>query len=118
MLLTLATLGMSVYGVYAAGSAMADLVGILDGRHLEIWADLGQLGLGSLLVLASAFVRVLIPGGLALAISALLGLQALSLHNETHLYGAVLLGVQVARGFFAAGLVALAYVGARRPGHF
>jgi hypothetical protein len=40
---------------------------------------------GALLVLAAAFVRVRLPGGVAFAIGAMLGLQALAVHDAVHL---------------------------------
>ena len=51
------------------------------------------------------------PGGLALAVGGLLGLQSISLHNDSYLYGQVLLFPQFVRVGFAAILVGLAYVG-------
>jgi hypothetical protein len=54
------------------------------------------------------------PGGLALAVGAMLALQALSLHNDLHFYGDILLAPQLARGLLAGCLAALAYAGARR----
>ena len=110
-MLSLASLGMAVYGLYSAGLGVADLFGVVG---LDWWADLTLVGLGLLLMLASAFVRVLMPGGLALAASAVLGLQALSLHNDFHFYGAILVAPQVARGVLGAGLLALAFAGARQ----
>jgi len=109
-MLSLASLGMAVYGLYSAGLGVADLFGVVG---LDWWADLTLVGLGLLLMLASAFVRVLMPGGLALAASAVLGLQALSLHNDFHFYGAILGAPQVARGMLGGGLLVMAYAGAR-----
>jgi hypothetical protein len=48
--------------------------------------------------------------------SALLSLQALSLHNDLHFFGATMPVIQAARGTFAALLVALAYRGGRQAG--
>jgi hypothetical protein len=109
-MLTVSTLGMTFYGLYAAGAGFVDLVG---PRRLELWANLGGMVFGVLLLLGAAFVRVLMPGGLALAIGALLGLQALAIHDAAHLYGGVEPAPQIARGAFAAVLVLLAHVGAR-----
>jgi hypothetical protein len=61
-------------------------------------------------VLSAAFVRVQLPGGLALAIGAMLGLQALAVHTSAH-FGDGLFP-QIVRGTVAAALVALAYAGA------
>ena len=67
-MLTIASLGMLVYGIYSAGWAVADL---LRGAQLEVWAELGLMAFGALLALAAAFVRVRLPGGLAFAIGQL-----------------------------------------------
>jgi hypothetical protein len=107
-MLSVAVLGMAVYGVYSAGLGVVDLFGVYG---LDWWADLGLLALGLVLVLSAAFVRVLIPGGLALAAGALLGLQALSFHNDVHFYGRVLVLPQVVRGVVAAGLLLMAHAG-------
>jgi hypothetical protein len=112
-MLTAAALGMVGYGLYSVGLGLAGLLGFVA---LEGWADLGLIVLGLLLMLSAAFVRVRMPGGLALALSALLGLQALALHNDLHFFGATMPVVQAARGTFAALLIALAYRGGRQPG--
>jgi hypothetical protein len=109
-MLTAATLGLAAYGIYSAG------LGVMDAFRspgLDWWADLALIVFGSLLLLSSAFVRVRMPGGLALAVSGMLALQALSLHNDLHFYGAILVGPQVARGIVSVGLATLAYLGAR-----
>ena len=107
-MLTIASLGMFSYGIYSVGWAAADLV---RGARLEIWAELGLMAFGALLALASAFVRVRLPGGLAFAIGAILGLQALAVHNAVHLGGGV--APQVVRGSIAVVLVAMALSDAR-----
>lgn len=109
-MLSASTLGMVGYALYSVVAAVVDLVG---AHRLEVLVNLATVFLGLLLLLAAAFVRVLIPGGLALAIAALLGLQALAIHNTPHLWGAFVLGPQVVRGVVAAALVALAYFGGR-----
>jgi hypothetical protein len=101
--LTIASLGMLAYGSYSAGWAIADLI---RGAHLELWAELGLIFFGALLTLAAAFVRVRLPGGLAFAIGAMLGLQALAVHDAVHLGGGLL--PQVARGAIAVVLIAIA----------
>ena len=111
-MLTAATLGMLAYGLYSAGLGVAGLLGFVA---LEVWANLGLIVLGLLLALAAAFVRVRLPGGLALALSAMLGLQALALHNDLHFYGATTVPPQALRGACAALLLVLAYAGGRRP---
>jgi hypothetical protein len=108
-MLSSATLGLAGYGLYAAGSGLA---GLLGASRLEVWADLLLIVLGVVLVVAAAFVRVQIPGGLPLALGALLGLQALALHNAAHLYGRIAPAPQIARGVLAAVLLALGYAGA------
>jgi hypothetical protein len=102
-LLTIASLGMFLYGIYSVGWAAADLIG---GARLELWAELGLVAFGALLALAAAFVRVRLPGGLAFAIGAMLGLQALAVHDAVHLGGGV--SAQIVRGSIAIVLIALA----------
>ncbi len=109
-MLTAATLGMAVYGVYSFVVAVVDL---LFRSRMEVVADLGLAAFGLLLVLAAAFVRVLMPGGLALALGALLGLQALSVHSDVHVAGSLALAPQLLRGAVAVALLVLAYLGGR-----
>ncbi len=108
--LTAATLGLAVYGVYSVGLGAVDA---FRSPGLDWWADAALAVFGLLLLMASVLVRLRIPGGLALAISALAALQALSLHNDMHFYGDILVAPQVVRGVIAAGLAASAYFGAR-----
>ena len=107
-MLTAAALGMFSYGIYSIAWAVADLA---RGARLELWAELGLILFGALLLLAAAFVRVCLPGGVAFAIGAMLGLQALAVHDAVHLG----IGVtpQIARGLLAVALSGLAYVGTR-----
>ena len=107
-MLTFATLGMIAYGIYSISAGVVDL---LSSATLEWWANLWLVVGGTTLVLGAAFVRVSMPGGLALAVGGLLALQSISLHNANHLYGQVVLLPQLARGLFAGVLVALAYLG-------
>jgi hypothetical protein len=109
-MLTAATLGLACYGVYSAGLGVFDL---FRSPGLDWWADVALIVLGLLLLLSSAFVRVRMPGGLALALSMLLALQGLAIHNDLHFYGDILVAPQVARGVMAGGLAALAYIGGR-----
>lgn len=109
-MLTAATIGMAGYGLYSIAFALFDL---LVRSQLETWAALAVIVFGLLLMLSAAFVRVVIPGGLALALGALLGLQALSVYNDSHSATGLLLLPQIARGAMALVLVALAYLGAR-----
>ena len=107
-MLTVASLGMLVYGVYSVGWAALDLA---RGARLELWAELGLAAFGALLILAAAFVRVRLPGGLQFAIGALLGLQALAVHDAVHLGSGV--APQIVRASIAIVLVALALSDAR-----
>jgi hypothetical protein len=107
-MLTAATLGMFSYGAYSVGWAIVDLV---RGARLEYWAEFGIILFGLLLMLSAAFVRVRLPGGLALAIGAMLGLQALAVHSAVHIANGVWL--QVGRAAMAAGFAVLAYAGGR-----
>ena len=91
-----------MYGLYSVVWAAVDLV---RGPQLELWAELGLMAFGALLVLAAAFVRVRLPGGLAFAIGAMLGLQALAVHDAVHLGGGV--APQMVRAAIAIVLVAL-----------
>ena len=107
-MLTTATLGMFSYGVYSVGWALVDL---FRGARLEYWAEFGLILFGLILILSAAFVRVRLPGGLALAIGAMLGLQALAVHSAVHITTG--LGPQIGRAVLSACLVALAYAGGR-----
>jgi hypothetical protein len=107
-MLTVATLGLAAYGVYSAGLGVVDL---FRSPGLDWWADIGLIVLGLLLLLSSAFVRVRLPGGLALAVGAMLALQALSLHDDMHFYGAILVWPQVLRGVVGSSLAVLAFFG-------
>ncbi|HEX7486242.1 MAG TPA: hypothetical protein VF332_08830 [Vicinamibacterales bacterium] len=109
-MLTIATLGLAACGVYSIGLGAVDA---FRPSGLDWWADLALIVGGLLLLLSSALVRVRMPGGLALAMGALLALQALSLHNDMHFYGDILVAPQVIRGLLAAALAGLAYFGAR-----
>jgi hypothetical protein len=105
--LTLASLGMFAYGLYSTGWAIVDL---FRGPGIELWADGLLILFGALLALASAFVRVRIPGGLAVAIGAMLALQALEVHTAAHLDSG--LTPQVGRAVLAFFLVGSALAGA------
>ena len=95
------------YGIYSIGWAVADL---LRGARLELWAELGLMLFGALLVLAAAFVRVRLPGGVAFAIGAMLGLQALAVHDAVHLGTGV--APQIVRGpSWLITLAGLAFIG-------
>ena len=108
-MLTVAALGLAGYGLYSAGLG---LVVLLAGPYrLEWWAGFALLGFGLLLTLSAPLVRVRFPGSLALAIGAMLGLQAFSLHNDMHFYGRIVVFFQLARGAFAALVAVLAWVG-------
>lgn len=105
-MLTTAALGMFAYGFYSAAWAAVDLI---RGARLELWAEAAIIFFGLLLALSAAFVRVRLPGGLALAIGGLFGLQALAVHTAAHLDGGI--APQVGRAVLAAVLVVLSYAG-------
>ena len=107
-MLTFATLGMALYGLF---SIISSLVYWIEGASLEWWANLWLIVAGLILLLSSVFVRISMPGGLALAIGGLLALQSISLHNDGHLYNQISLLSQLARASFSSLLVALAYFG-------
>ncbi len=109
-MLRAATLGMLLYGLHDVVVGAADLIG---AGTLEWWANAWRMLAGAMLLFAAVLVRVSMPGGLALAVAALLGLQSISLHNDAHFYGRLDLMVlpQTLRAVFAATLVALAYFG-------
>ena len=106
-MLPAATLGLAFYGLYSIVAGLEDLVG---PSSLEWWANLWVIAAGAVVLLAAAFVRASMPGGLALAVGGLLGLQSISLHNDPHLYD-MLLVPQLARALVAIVLVGLAYAG-------
>jgi hypothetical protein len=108
-MLTAAAVGMLLYGMYSAGWAVVDLA---RGARLEVWAELGLIVFGALLVLAAAFVRVRLPGGVAFAVGAMLGLQALAVHDAVHLASGV--ASQIAAGVLGLALAALAFAGTKQ----
>ena len=112
-MLRVAALGMFLYGLHDVVVGSADLIG---AGTAEWWANVWRVLAGAMLMLAAALVRVSMPGGLALAVAALLGLQSISLHNDGHFYGRLLLLPQLTRAVFSITLVALAYFGWGRVG--
>lgn len=102
-MLTAATLGMLMYGAYSAVWAVVDL---FRATPLEWWADAIQVLFGVLLMLSAAFVRVRVPGGLPLALGAMLALQALAVHSAAHLDSG--LAPQIGLAVLALGLLAMA----------
>ena len=107
-MLRVAALGMFLYGLHDVVVGAADLIG---AGTLEWWANVWRMLAGAVLMFAAVLVRVSMPGGLALAVAALLGLQSISLHNDPHFYGRLLLVPQLIRAIFSITLVALAYFG-------
>lgn len=107
-MLRAAALGMFLYGLHDVVVGSADLIG---AGTLEWWANAWRMLAGAMLLFAAVLVRVSMPGGLALAVAALLGLQSISLHNDPHFYGRLLLWPQVLRAVFSIVLVGLAYFG-------
>lgn len=107
-MLRAAALGMLLYGLHDVVAGASDL---LRGTVPEWWAASWRMLAGGALALAALFVRASVPGGLALAVAGLLGLQSISLHNDPHIYGDLLLWRQALRAAFSAALVALAWLG-------
>ena len=99
---------MTGYGLYALGAGLVDLFG---PSQLTWMANLIAIALGAMLVVAGVFVRVGLPGSLALALTALFGLQSLSLHSAARLYGQVAPEPQIALALFGVLLAGLAYFG-------
>ena len=110
-MLTVAMLGMTGYGLY---SLVTGLVHLFGSSQLEPLANVGAIVLGAMLLVAGLFVRVRLPGSLALALAALFGLQSLALHDAGHLDGQIAPAPHIARALFAALLIGLAYFGAVR----
>ena len=106
IVLTVATLGLFTYGAY---SIVWPLVDLLRGARLELWAELGLMLFGMMLTLSAALVRVRFPGAIALALGAMLGLQALAVHNAVHL--AQGLAPQIGRAALAVTLLVFARIG-------
>jgi len=109
-MLTAATIGMLSYAGYSAGWAVYD---VIAGARLEWWADLGLALFALLLALGALFVRVRLPGGLAFAIGAMLGLQALAVHTAAHLKNGIT--PQIGRAVLAIVLVVMAHTAASSP---
>ena len=107
-MLTLSVLAMAAYGL---GSALWAVVDVARGASLEWWAEAGLVLFGLLLFVSAALVRARVPGGLAAVIGAMLGLQALSVHNAVHLGYSI--RAQVFQGLCALSLVLMADTGAR-----
>ncbi len=105
-MLIFATLGMFLYAIYSIGWAVNDL---FHGARLEMWAEFGLMGFGALLAFGAVLLRAQIPGALAFAIAALLGLQAIDVHNAAHLQTGV--APQIARAAFALLVSGMAFVG-------
>ena len=103
-MLTIAALGMFVYGVFSIAWERSSTCSAV--RSSSSGAELGLMLFGALLVLAAAFVRVRLPGGLAFAIGAMLGLQALAVHDAAHLGTGI--APEIVRGTIALVLVATA----------
>jgi hypothetical protein len=109
-MLTAATIGMLSYAGYSIGWAAVDL---MRGPRLEWWAELGLVVFGLLLAIGALLVRVRLPGGLAFAMGAMLGLQALAVHTAAHL--ATGLTPQIGRGVLALALAAMAHTAPSTP---
>lgn len=101
-----ATLLLSVYGTWAIAWGAYDLARL---ERVETWAAGAVIAFGLLLLLGSVIARVRIPGGLPIVAAALLGLQALDVHNASHL--GTPLPWQWARALVSALLMAAAFYG-------
>ena len=110
-MLTTATLALLGYAFYIVGWGALDLVW---WSTLEVWANLTTMAAAALLVPAAVLVRARIPGGLPLAFAALVGLQAISLHNSMHVHGEIWVLGESLRGAFGLVVMALAVTGQRR----
>ena len=110
-MLTVATLGLLGYALYALGWSVIDM---LAWSRLEVWADLATAAIALLLVPAAVLVRARVPGGLPLAFAGLLGLQAINLHNSMHLHGEIQVWGESARAVFGAWLMMLAMAGQQK----
>ena len=110
-MLTAATLALVGYALYTVGWSILDLI---FWSRLEVWADLGTSAIALLLLPAAVLIRASIPGGLPLGFAALLGLQAISLHNSMHLHGEIQVWIEGARAVFAAWLMMLAMAGQQK----
>ncbi|MCX6538936.1 MAG: hypothetical protein NT151_08390 [Acidobacteria bacterium] len=110
-MLTAATLALLGYALYTVGWSVIDLV---VWSRLERWADVATSAIALLLFPAAVLIRARIPGGLPLGFAALLGLQAISLHNSMHLYGEIRVLAESARAAFWSGVMVLALAGQRK----
>ena len=110
-MLTVATLGLLGYGLYALGWSILDMIA---WSRLEVWADLATAAIALLLVPAAVLVRARVPGGLPLAFAGLLGLQAINLHNSMHLHGEIQVWGESARAVFGAWLMMLSIAGQQK----
>ena len=107
-MLRAAALGMFLYGGYSVSIGLIDFIFV---EKLEWWANLWMILAGVVLLFGAIFTRISFPGGLALAIGGLLGLHAISLHNEIHIHGQLSQSLQLSRLAFAVLLVILGYYG-------
>lgn len=105
-MLTIATLGLAGYGVYSMGEGLWDLFAT---RQLELPAVVALVVLGVLLLLAAAFVRAGVPGGLEFAAAMVLALQALALHNASHAPTGIMVVPQLVRGLYGATVLAIGF---------
>ena len=107
-MLRAAALGMFLYGGYSVAIGLIDFIFL---GKLEWWANFWIILAGFVLTFGAMFTRISFPGGLALAIGGLLGLHAISLHNEIHLHGQLSHSLQLSRLAFAVLLVILGHYG-------
>ncbi len=107
-MLTAATVLMAAYGLYSAGLGLAVVLGLVA---LEWWAGAALALFGVVLALAGLLVRVKFPGSFPLALGAMLALQALSLHNDTHFYGRIVPLFQAGRAALGVFILLVAVAG-------
>lgn len=102
----MSTLLLSLYATYSIGWAARDLFQV---EQLEPWASCAVMAFGVLLVLGALASRSRIPGGLLITAAALLGLQALDVHNAAHLGTALVW--QIGRALLSVLLIGMAWYG-------
>jgi len=100
---------MSLYATYSLGWGANDL---LQVGQLEPWASISMIAAGTLLVAGILMTRARMPGGLPMCAAGLLALQALDIHNASHLETP--LALRVARAVFGAAVLALTAWGGRK----
>ena len=111
-MLTAATLGMFAYGLFSVGTGLWSLA---VTEQFELMAVAMLIVVGVVLMLAAAFVRVRLPGGVELAAAAILALQGLALNSAAHTEAGVLVIPQLIRALFAMALLTVGFARGRPP---